>query len=89
MTKKEQGFKWQYDRASARDIYEAYARPSYRKVNAFRHCIEAAYLLNGYDCRIPSANCNFFTFAFRYKDAEGKERMQYHTYANTYDFAID
>lgn len=88
MTQKEKGMVWSYEHAKARDIHEAYGRPSARKVNAFTHCREAAYMLNGYDCRIPSACTHFFTFAFRYRDAEGQERMQYHTHANVYDFAL-
>lgn len=88
MTNKEKNMLWNYEHAQARDIHEAYGRPSARKVNAFTHCREAAYMMNGYDCRIPSASRHFFTFAFRYRDTEGTERMYYDTGRNVYDFAL-
>ena len=88
MTKKEQGFKQNYDRATARELWQVYDSFSRKKARALDHCREAQYMLNGYDGRICSACCNFFTYAFRYRDAEGKERLQYHTHANVYDFAL-
>lgn len=88
MTQKNMNMLWNYEHAEARSIYEAYRQPSYNKVRAFRDCEAAKASKNGYDARIPSASCHFFTYAFRYRDAEGKERMQYHTHANVYDFAL-
>ena len=88
MTKKQEGFKWQYDKAAGRDIFEVYGRPSYNKVRAFRNCKATQEYYNGYDARIPSASCHFFTFAFKYRDDAGTERMYYDTGRNVYDFAL-
>lgn len=88
MNKKQIGMVWSYEHAKAETLYQAYGRPSYNKVRAFRDCEAAKAAHNGYGARIPSASCHFFTYAFKYRDAEGRERMQYHTHANVYDFAL-
>ena len=88
MTKQNNGYLWSYNRATDRDIYEAYKSPSRRKVNAFRHCKEIQYILNGYDGRITAASCHFFSYAFKYR-MNGHEYLKYITYANEYDIPLD
>lgn len=89
MTKKNQGLLWSYEHATARTIWEAYARPSSRKVDAYtRDCLGQLRDLDGYDGRITGASSHFFSYAFRYMK-DGVERLRYITYANNYDFAIE
>lgn len=89
MTKKQTALLNQYNRATARTLYDVYGRYSYAKEKAYNWCIEKMNDLNGFDGRICSATCNFFTFAFQYPDPEtGVLRLCYETHRNTYDFEI-
>lgn len=87
MTKKNEGLYDNYCRADARTIWDAYDRPSRNKERAYEWCLGDAREHGGYDIRIPSHSCHFFTFAYRYMK-DGAERMRYHTHANVYDFAL-
>lgn len=90
MTKHNEGLFSNYKRAYMTDIFDAYTSPSINKCRAFRACEELKNSLNGYAERICSASCHFFTYAFRYHNAnDGKEHLFYMTGRNNYDFAIE
>lgn len=88
MTKKNSGLVFMYDCARYSDLYQAYKSPSWRKVRAYRNCLADMAFMKGYDPRICSANCHFFSLAFRYKE-NGKECLRYYTGRNTYDIVLD
>lgn len=89
MTKKNQGFLWSYEHATARTIWEAYTTPSYKKVKAYTDdCLQQLKELDGYDGRITGASSHFFSYAFRYMK-DGVERLRYITHSNNYDFALE
>lgn len=87
MTKKETAMVMNYVRATKRTLDECYGRYSTAKEIAYNSCRRAMEMLDGYDFKIVSYNCNFFSCAFTY-EKDGKERLRYYTYANTYDFEI-
>lgn len=77
-----------YNRAFMTSIWQAYKKPSYNKQKAFAYIEECCNVLNGYGLKIVNKNTFNFTAAFLY-EKDGQTCMQYHTHANTYDFAID
>lgn len=46
------------------DIFEAYARPSYRKIKAFKYCEDLEKQYNGHGLRITGYNTCTFSAAF-------------------------
>lgn len=92
MTKKQKSmidsYKWAVNKG-LNNIWKAYGRPSEKKVRAFNNCEADKKMYGGYDAFITGASSHFFSYAFKYRDEKGTERMRYHTYANVYDFAID
>lgn len=88
MTKKNAGLLATYNAATATDLYQVYGRPSRNKWAAFHACKRLQAALNGYDGRIPSASCHFFSYAFRYKDGDN-EKLIYMTGRNNYEFTIE
>lgn len=88
MTKKEKVLLDNYRRASATTLQEVYTTCSTAKHQAFLDCRADLIAHNGHGGRIPSANAQFFTYAFIYQDEDGRERLRYHTHANVYDFEI-
>ena len=77
-----------YNRAFMTSLWQAYEKPSYEKQKSFHYVKERCHVLNGYGLKIVNKNTFHFTAAFLY-EKDGQTWMQYHTYANTYDFAID
>lgn len=47
------------------NIYDAYQKPSYYKVQAFNDCIRICEKYNGFDFTILSANCQTFSVGFK------------------------
>ena len=89
MTKRQVAMMEAHKRSENRTIWDAYERPSRRKERAYEECYTEMIRLGGYDGRVVEANSNFFSYAFLYKDGDGKARMKYMTYANDYDFSVE
>lgn len=89
MTKHERGLYAQYQRATARNLFDVYARPSHAKRRAEEWNREQCYLLNGKGFKITSNNSQFFSCAFLYPDKDTAAiRLFYNTGRNIYDFEI-
>lgn len=89
MTKKERAMLSAYRGATATELYHVYDSCSKAKRDAFEQCRAIQCDWNGYDGKIVSANTWQFTYAFRYKTADGNEWLHYETANNTYDFPIE
>lgn len=89
MTSKNEGFYNNYKRAEITSIRDAYKNPSYYKTRAEELILRDMDKLNGFDPKITSNNCQFFSMAFTYPCPEtGELRLRYYTGMNVYDFAI-
>lgn len=88
MTKAQKQLYNAWRRARHETIWDAYARPSFAKEEAYEYCLKDMREHNGFSGRITSANSFHFSFAYIY-DTEKDKRLRYHTAANVYDFAID
>ena len=89
MTKRQGEMMRAHARSTNRTIWDAYERPSRKKERAYEECYAEMIRLGGYDGRVVGANSNFFSYAFFYRDKEGKARMKYMTHANDYDFSAE
>ena len=89
MTKRQGEMMRAHARSTSRTIWDAYGRPSRRKERAYEECYAEMKRLNGYDGRVTVASSSFFSYAFLYRDGDGKARMKYMTYANDYDFSVE
>lgn len=90
MTKKQESMLWSYEHARCTTLYEAYNKCSRAKEQAYQYCLELMARLNGYGGRITGASSHFFSFAFKYYDADiHKECLCYCTHANDYKFPIE
>lgn len=76
-------------RPGARSIYEAYGRPSYRKVNAFNAIHERALATEGYnnDLHISGAGSSFFSTVYSFT-VNGITTIIKDTPSNTYAVTI-
>lgn len=88
-TKAAHGMMWDYRRAGYTDIYEAYGRPSARKVNAFREIEYRAMHTPGYnyDLKVIGRNCMQYSTIYSYTDADGQHIIK-DTRDNTYHLLI-
>lgn len=72
------------------ELWHVYNNFSYNKQKALDYCKELQYRLNGYAGTITGASSHFFSYAFKYYDADiKKECLCYCTHANDYKFAIE
>ena len=72
------------------ELYQVYGSYSDAKEKAMKYCKELQDRLGGYSGTIVGASSHFFSYAFRYWDADRKkECLCYCTHANDYKFAID
>lgn len=62
--KKADYFRSRFSHAKEKTIHEVYANPSRDKIRAYEQCREKCYSQYGYDFRIISHNCNYFTAAW-------------------------
>lgn len=53
-----------YCKSDMCDIFQAYDKPSHRKVDAYENCENLCKEYNGYDLKIVSKNVNVFTAGF-------------------------
>lgn len=89
MTKKQQGMKWMYDRATANSLNQVYKSCSYAKQRSFDAIRWEMVTNGGYDLRITGHNAMMYSCAYRYKGVDGLEHLRYFTKANTFDFPIN
>lgn len=87
-TKKEQQMFENYINSNATYLEDVYGMYSNKKEKAYEECRQDMIAHNGNHPRIPTSNSFQFTYAFQYKDDNGKTRMRYHTPTNVYDFEI-
>ena len=70
---------WAYrNRSKARTIYGAYIKPSSKKVEAFKYCMNDMVDYNGHEMRIVHAGSHFFSCGFMF-EKNGKRYFRYHT----------
>lgn len=70
-------------------IYKAYAKPSYKKVEAFNEIKKEMSQVNGYGLRITGAGSDFFSCAYKLVDPEGHTYLIYHTHVNRFAIKLD
>lgn len=89
MTKFQRGLYENHLTAKYHTIWEAYERPSNRKVEEYQKCVKKAKEKGATDWAIPTKSGYFFSFSAIYPDPEtGVLRMMYETKRNSYDFEI-
>lgn len=88
MTLYQRGLYSNYQRATATELWQVYGRHSAAKDEAMQYCRRLQSEMEGYDGRICSANTFSFTYAFRYKDADGQECLCYITKAQDRRFPL-
>lgn len=59
--KKAEHFRTRYIHAEGITIFDVYDYPSTAKMLAYKQCLEKCYSQGGYDFRIMSHNCQYFT----------------------------
>ena len=67
-----------YLRSSYTNMYDAYVKPSYAKVQSFDHIRGQMYINGGKDLRICSTSFSFYTCGYRLETEEGNTFV-YHT----------
>lgn len=67
-SKKANNYICRYLNTTATTLRDCYSNYSYAKENAYLHCVSVMNELSGYNMRIISHNCNFFTVAFLIKN---------------------
>lgn len=77
-----------YNHATDTSVLTAYGRPSARKVAIEQKILDEMKNVDGYGYCVTGHNSSHFTCAYKYKDANGDERIVYHTYANKYEVII-
>lgn len=78
-----------YKRSYNYDLYDAYEKPSYAKVRAWRYCVELCERYNGRGLKIVGYNAQTFSVGFEYTDPEtGVAMFLWHTAYNTYTAEI-
>lgn len=78
-----------YQRATARTLYDVYDSFSQAKAKAFDYCQKLQADHNGKDGRIIGANGFKFSYGFTYKDEQQKTHFVYITASNDLDAVID
>ena len=59
---------WDYQNRNHGSIYEAYEKPSYRKIRSYEAIKARAISTHGYnrDLKVVGKNCNFYTTVYSY-----------------------
>lgn len=73
-----------YNKSTWRTLKDAYAKPSVAKQEAFKCCQQQCRAENGDNLRVISANCQFFTVAFRVKTTLGVTGLRVITICHDY-----
>jgi len=67
-----------YNYSTNYSIYDAYERPSRKKVNAWDYCKKLCEKYKGSNLKVVSFNTFIFTAGFTFTDPETKEEMYMH-----------
>ena len=76
-----------YCNATCEDIYDAYGRPSAKKVEAFKRCYEIMVHFDGRGMRVIGAGSSYFSCGFRYEE-DDKHMILYFLPTRTVKFEI-
>jgi hypothetical protein len=91
-TQKGQGIIWDYNhyKNAHRNIYQAYARPSYAKVTSCEAIEARARATAGYngDFSVAGASSMFYSTVYSFTDEQGRTHIIKDTHANTYEVII-
>ena len=88
MTKKQQQMLWQVTHSNNESLYDVYKTFSDSKYRAYDYCRYEMHRKDGFNFRITSTNCHFFSCGFLYYDNKHL-RCRYYTGRNTYDFIAE
>ena len=89
MTKKQKAMLWKVTHSNNESLYDVYKSFSDSKYRAYDYCIYEMYRKDGFNFRITSATCNFFSCGFLYYDKDKHLHCRYYTGRNTYDFIAE
>lgn len=73
-----------YDNTNWFDITQCYQRPSIAKQRAYQNCLIDMLSNKGYDMRVLSRNCNFFTCGYMIDLHDNDKLLIVHTPSNKY-----
>lgn len=59
-------YNYSCNKYGCRNLWQAYNKPSYAKVEAYYHCEELCYNFDGYGLTVVSANTDVFTVSFEF-----------------------
>ena len=79
-----QHFVGAYRRSTWHTIKDAYAKPSSAKQTAFKRCCKKCEAEDGYQLKVISACCQYFTVAFQVKNSFGATELRVITRYNDY-----
>ena len=73
-------------RNGRQNIWQAYARPSHRKVSTYEEIVKRASETEGYnhDLSVCGANSSFYSTVYSFTDEAGKTFIVKDTHTNTY-----
>ena len=83
-TKKAEHMIHAYEKSTASTIWQAYGKPSDRKVSAYQKIVKEMSEAKGYGMRITGAGSDIFSCAYVLKDPEGHRYLIYHTPSNRF-----
>lgn len=75
-----------YLRSTWKNIFQAYGKPSKKKIDAYEYCENLCKKMNGYGLKIITRNTDVFTAGFMSVDDEGNLMFTY--IAPTFDATI-
>lgn len=70
-TKQRRYMLYDFARAGYKSIYDAYGKPSKRKMDAYEDCELMREWCNGYSGRVSSRSTTAFSYMFAFDDNEG------------------
>ena len=76
-----------YRLSSWTDIFQAYGRPSFKKISAWQYCKELCRQKGGVNLKVITRNTDVFTAGFESVNEEGIPQFTY--IAPTYHITID
>ena len=70
-------------------LYDVYKSFSDYKRRAYDYCVYEMHRKDGFNFRITSRNCSFFSCGFLYYDDDKHLHCRYYTGQNVYDFIAE
>lgn len=89
MTKKQKQMLWAVTHSNNESLYDVYKSFSDSKYRAYDYCKYEMHRKDGFNFRITSVSCHFFSCGFLYYDENKHLRCRYYTGRNTYDFIAE